>query len=520
MSMKQSAVIDLILAQNTTSDLSIFQPLSEIETKNAISTKGVTGMNSDRAYKIDKRGYDDSMINIIAQSTGFAGTVGVNRQTTINPQIVGGRGYFKTTGEESMNIVNTLGMTEALSPFMLTSDDPFRNDMTFVQTSKHTTPIEYASPLLVTTGADAAMPYLCSDMFAHKAKKKGKVKEINDKYMIVEYFDGTTEFVNLDEQTMKNSDGGFYITLQLRTDLKVGQAVKEDTILAYDKKSFSTKIGSGQVSYNMGCITKMAILTSEDGYEDSGVCSEWLSEAMSSDIVVMKPVTLPPMTNVIKIVNKGQPIDEGEPMIIFQNAFDEEDANLLLKNLNNEDGDVSEIGRNVVKSKVTGVIADIKIYRTCELDEMSESLRKICTSYENKIKAIKKVSDKASNDVHTDSIEKLPQVGKLKHVDGVLIEIYMRYHDKLSVGDKLSSNANKNVLMDVYKDEDAPYTDYRPNEEIDLISSCSALDGRMITSVMKIGALNKVMVELSRSVCDIMGVKWDTIHEIKEKETK
>ena len=520
MSIKQSAVIDLILAQNTTSDLSIFQPLSEIETKNAISTKGVTGMNSDRAYKIDKRGYDDSMINIIAQSTGFAGTVGVNRQTTINPQIVGGRGYFKTTGEESMNIVNTLGITEALSPFMLTSDDPFRNDMTFVQTSKHTTPIEYASPLLVTTGADAAMPYLCSDMFAHKAKKKGKVKEINDKYMIVEYFDGTTEFVNLDEQTMKNSDGGFYITLQLRTDLKVGQAVKEDTILAYDKKSFSTKIGSGQVSYNMGCITKMAILTSEDGYEDSGVCSEWLSEAMSSDIVVMKPVTLPPMTNVIKIVNKGQPIDEGEPMIIFQNAFDEEDANLLLKNLNNEDGDVSEIGRNVVKSKVTGVIADIKIYRTCELDEMSESLRKICTSYENKIKAIKKVSDKASNDVHTDSIEKLPQVGKLKHVDGVLIEIYMRYHDKLSVGDKLSSNANKNVLMDVYKDEDAPYTDYRPNEEIDLISSCSALDGRMITSVMKIGALNKVMVELSRSVCDIMGVKWDTIHEIKEKETK
>ena len=192
----------------------------------------------------------------------------------------------------------------------------------------------------------------------------------------------------------------------------------------------------------------------------------------------------------------------------------------MFKNLNNEDGDVSEIGRNVVKSKVTGVIADIKIYRTCELDELSESLRKICTSYENKIKAIKKVSDKASNDVHTDSIEKLPQVGKLKHVDGVLIEIYMRYHDKLSVGDKLSSNANKNVLMNVYKDEDAPYTDYRPNEEIDLISSCSALDGRMITSVMKIGALNKVMIELSRSVCDIMGVKWNTIHEIKEKETK
>ena len=40
-SMKQSAVIDLILAQNTTTDLSVFQPLLEFETKSTISTKGV-----------------------------------------------------------------------------------------------------------------------------------------------------------------------------------------------------------------------------------------------------------------------------------------------------------------------------------------------------------------------------------------------------------------------------------------------------------------------------------------------
>ena len=131
-----------------------------------------------------------------------------------------------------------------------------------------------------------------------------------------------------------------------------------------------------------------------------------------------------------------------------------------------------------------------------------------------------KYCHKASNEVYTDSVEKLPQVGKLKNVDGVLIEIYMKYHDKLSVGDKLSSNANKHVLMDVYKDSEAPYTDFRPDEAIDLCASCSALDGRMITSIIKIGALNKVMIELHRSVCDIMDIKWDTIHEIKDKNTK
>lgn len=524
MSMNKSAVIDLILAQNTTSDLSVFQPLLEIEAKNTISTKGVVGMNSERAYKIDKRGYDDSMVNIIAQATGFASTVGVNRQTTINPNIEGGRGYFKQSGIENMNVVNTLCMTEALSPYVVTSDDPFRNDMTFVQTSKHSTPIEYGTPLLVTTGADAALPYLTSDMFCHKSKKAGKVTEITDKYMIITYKDDTKEYVNLDEQTMKNSDGGFFVTLQLKTDLKVGQTVKEGQILAYDAKSFSGRVGSGQVAYNMGCLTKVAIMTTEDGFEDSGICSEWLSEAMASNIVVCKDITLPASTNILFIANKGQAITEGEPVLIFQNAYDDKDANILLKNLNDEDGDVSEIGRNVVKSKVTGRISNIKVYRTCDIDEnMSDSMKKIVTGYERDVNKLKKIANECSNadQIQLTEADKLPPTGKLKHVDGVRIEIYMEYHDKLSVGDKISNlNANKNIIMSQYSNEDAPYTDFRPNEPIDAVSSCSAIDGRMICSPFLVGGLNKLMIELSRKCCDIMGVKWKTIHEIYEEDMK
>ena len=481
-------------------------------------------MNSDRAYKIDKRGYDDSMVNIIAQATGFASTVGVNRQTTINPNIEGGRGYFKQSGVEDMNVVNTLCMTEALSPYVVSSDDPFRNDMTFVQTSKHSTPIEYGTPLLVTTGADAALPYLTSDMFAHKAKQSGKVTEITDKYMIITYKDNTKEYVNLDEQTMKNSDGGFFVTLQLKTDLKEGQTVKEGQILAYDGKSFSGRVGSGQISYNMGCLTKVAIMSTEDGFEDSGICSEWLSEAMASNIVVAKPIQLTAATNILYIATKGQAVTEGEPILIFQNAYDDKDANILLKNLNDEDGDVSEIGRQVVKSKVTGRISDIKIYRTCDIDDnMSDSMKKIVTSYERDVNKLKKIANSCGNadQVQLTEAGKLPPTGKLKHLDGVLIEIYMEYHDKLSVGDKISNlNANKNIIMSQYKNEDAPYTDFRPNEAIDAVSACSAIDGRMICSPFLVGGLNKLMIELSRKCCDIYGIKWKTIHEIYEEDMK
>lgn len=521
-SMKQSAVIDLILQQNNTSDLSIFQPLSEIETKNTVSTKGVTGLNSERAYTLEKRGYNKSMINVIAQSTGFASTVGVNRITTIDPNISANRGYFKSSDiEEKCTVTNSMGMTEALTPFMLTSDDPFRALMCHVQTAKHGTPIDKGVPQLVTTGADAAMPYLSSDMFAFKAKRNGKVIEFTDDYMKIEYDDGTLDFIVLEEQVKKNSDGGFYIILQLKTDKKLGDKFKANEILAWDKKSYSKIGGLKQLSYNLGCLCKVAIMSSEDGYEDSGICSEWFTEAMASDIVVMKSLSLPANTNVLKIAKKGDPIREGDPVFIFQNAFDDADATALLKNLNIDDGDITTIGRNIVKAKVTGVISDIKVYRTCELSEMSDSMRRLFESVERRSRAIANAASDTVSDVKYNMPRKLPATGKLKNLDkGVLIEIYMRYHDKLSAGDKSTSNANKQVYYGVYKDSEAPYTDFRPTEKIDNISSASSTDGRIITSIFKIGALNKLLIELQRKCCEMYGKPWMTLHEAVDFYTK
>ena len=72
--------------------------------------------------------------------------------------------------------------------------------------------------------------------------------------------------------------------------------------------------------------------------------------------------------------------------------------------------------------------------------------------------------------------------------------------------------------MDTFTDDEAPYTDFRPNEKVDLISSASSMDGRMITSLFKLGGIDKCMIELSRAVDEIMGVKWKTLHEIRETD--
>ena len=129
--------------------------------------------------------------------------------------------------------------------------------------------------------------------------------------------------------------------------------------------------------------------------------------------------------------------------MIFQNAFDDEDVNLLLKNLSDDEELISDIGRIPIKSKVTGLVEDIKIYRTVEKSELSESLRKEVNKIEKPINDVKKAMDKYDvyNPSKLEPTYVLEKSGKLKNVDeGVLVEFYLSYDDMMSVGDKMIYN--------------------------------------------------------------------------------
>lgn len=318
--------------------------------------------------------------------------------------------------------------------------------MTFIQTSKHSMPTKKSMPLLVTNGADEAMAHIASDTFTYKAKSNGKVIEVNTDYMIVEYnepivgFDGVPykcEYISLKEEIKKNSDGGFYVTIKLDTDLAVNKTFKQGDIIAYHRASFSNKNGeSDNLAYNLGVLAKVAILNTDEGFEDSTSVSEWLSDAMTTDVVVEKDKDISKNTNVYFMAKVGQAIQEGDPLLIFQNSFDEKDANMLLKNITDADF-VSDLGRVKLKSKYTGVIQDIRIYRTCEIEDMSESLQKIVGSYEAGIRAKRKLYAKhniaGANVLPPDY--KMQPTGIMKgNADGVKIVFYIKYVDKLSVG--------------------------------------------------------------------------------------
>ena len=523
MTMKQSAVIDMALSDVTTSDLSKLSPLLELESANTVTFKGLSGMNSDRSYSLDKRTYDNTMINKLSMSTGFSATVGINRQATINMGIESTKGYIKSGGElDRMSDANTLSITEALTPFGTTRDDPFRTAMTFIQTSKHGMRTNSQDPLLVTNGADQALPYLTSDTFAHKTKWDAIVEEVNDDYMIIANKSNRSEkeFIDLREKVEKNSDGGFFITikLDLAKNYKKGQTIKPGEIIAYDKDSYSDKVGVGNLAYNIGTLTKVAIMHTDKGFEDSAIISQDLSEKMASEIVLQVDVLMDAKDIDIQCVEIGKPLHEGEVIMSYRAALEDQDATdiinkMVSKNTGNESKELmDEIGKIKVKSKVTGKLQDIKIYSTIPTSEMSKSLAAFVNKYNAPIDKMKSKLSKLGIDASqygTSGV--LPAVGKLKHAEGkVLVEFYIKYYDKMSVGDKLVYfSALKGVVKEIFPEGKEPYSEYRPEEKVHSFLPVGSVNARMVTSVLTLGAINKVLIELDRHVKDIMGVKWD-----------
>ena len=522
-SIKQSALIDRILVMNTTENQSILNPIGEYESYFAVSPKGPTGMNEDRAYSLDKRSFDDSMVNVLSASTGFAGNVGISRQATIDPDIEGTRGYIYNdpSKHEEINSVKSLCMTESLTPFASTRDDPMRLAMGFGQTSKHGMRVEKSDPLLITSGADEALPYLISNTFAYKTKEDGIVKEVTDDHMIIEHpakekgGKPTYEYVNLQEEVQKNSSSGFFITLKLDTDLKVGKKVKSGDIVAYDKKAFSSEMGADDnIAYNIGTLAKYAILNTDEGYEDSAIISDALSEGMASDIVKEVSLILDKNTNVFNMCKKGQAVNEGDTLLVIQNSYDEEDLTTILRNLSVDSDNVTELGRKTIKSEVTGWVQDIVIDRTVELDELSPSLKKIVKDYESGInkrkQTMKQYGIEDTNKILRDT-KALPAIGSLKNAaDGIRITIYLKYHDKFSTGDKLIyGTAVKGVCKDIFPKGEEPYSEYRKDEKIHALLSIGSINARMVTSVLITTGINKFLIELSRKCKDMAGIPYD-----------
>jgi len=209
----------------------------------------------------------------------------------------------------------------------------------------------------------------------------------------------------------------------------------------------------------MGTLTKVAIMSTYNTYEDGTFITKKLSREAATEMCFAKKVVIGKNANVDKIVKVGDTVDIGDTLVSFDTSFEDDSINALLANMSEQDKtNILSSSKNNIQSKVGGVIEDIKIYAAVELDEMSPSLKQIVSAYYAKINEKKRFLNKYDPD-HANSTVKcgimmtesskntepnMYGVIKGENVDdSVLFEFYIKHSEPLEVGSKIANFTKK-----------------------------------------------------------------------------
>lgn len=175
--------------------------------------------------------------------------------------------------------------------------------------------------------------------------------------------------------------------------------------------------------------------------------------------------------------------------------------------------DIMEASKTPVLSKHNGIIEDLKIYYTVPKEELSKTAREIIEFYENdnktKVTDLAKITKKDINDINmniTEVIQVKPDSrGKVKGEkvgEGLLIEIFVKYLDQFSVGDKSvsSSSALKSIACDIFEEGKEPYLLSDPEDKIDAYYGAIGVSARIVESFIKVSQLNAVIIGMKKNI--------------------
>lgn len=505
-SIPEDALIKALMKSNIIETHSKLNIALELEGDNQVKLKGPHGMNEDRSFTLEKRAYHPSMQGIIGMNSTYSGEVAINRHMSLNSNVIDARGFVQADkGDYDGTEIET--PAELLNPFDAESADAERVAMAISQ-SKHYVPVKDVSPTLVGYDMERVAPYMSKD-YATVSRMAGKVIEISNDIMIIQYDDGTYQDVDLSEHADKNTDGGFFVMSQQITHLNVGDRFEGDEILAYDPKVISDKDMFGDNLSCSGTMARVAIVSNGAVFEDATYMTDEMAERMSAYITTDKTVHLSRFTNIKKIVKKGQNIQANEPILYFE-EIDDEFGSQMLQQLANEAEDDDEITASMapVFSKVTGVVKDIKIYYTCDIEDMSPSLQKLVKNYNSQVSKRHKTIEKYIKSEDAQSIvppcekvvpDSTGRVKGKKMIKDVMIEFYIEYKDKYKVGDKLTNMyALKGVCSNIIPKGQEGFTEFNPERKIDAYLSAVGLFKRMVFSLEKTGTLTKILIEKKR----------------------
>uniref|UniRef100_A0AAU8L0N4 DNA-directed RNA polymerase subunit alpha n=1 Tax=Pantoea phage Survivor TaxID=3232176 RepID=A0AAU8L0N4_9CAUD len=471
------AVMMAILSDSSAQATEEVNPIHQIKQQEEVTFGGTLG-RSDRAMVRRTRGQLPNYAGIISEAGKDSGKVGFISYLTSDAKITDLYGNIDvnlkgtTVGRGSV-VMNTLYGT--------TKDDTKRTLFSGVQQSQVMAADNYVvNPLR--TSYDSVIAYRTSELYSSISKKDGKITEVTDYGITVEYEDGTTDKFPLGYEIGKGA-GEYHKHLKI-TDREVGYKFKKGEILAWDSVFFDRDmIDPTRVVWKSGGMARIAFIEDQFTFEDSiGIVKDF-SDRSTTPYLKPNDFKVEAAQSIKLHVKVGDVVEYDQILCDIENpesaAFEGDDAGLF-------DG-LDRLGIKQHKAKQSGRISKIEVIYNGDPEDWSDSLKAFIKKQDG-IRA--KSANYKKLTASTGDVGGNTSVGKSKVYPGTaVVYIYIENTIKTTTADKfVVGNQMKGTVGFIYE-----YPIYTTDgRAVDITFSLKSLLNRMVLSLRDKAVANEV----------------------------
>ncbi len=420
-------------------------PIQELTNLSRVSLVGPGGFNKQNVPQ-HLRDIDDSMFGrICSVDTPDRDNCGVLQSLIPNTKLDSNLRFTDEILDKQ-----PISIPVSMVPF-LEHDDQTRLQMSSSQMRQSIMLKSFDKPI-VQSGCESL--YTKNTQFVKSAKKDGEVIFVNNKYIIVQYYDKTIDLFNIEYRKIYTDNLDF-----MKIYVRPGDKFKQGDILAE-----SNYCQNGHINFGRNLLTAVMIYYGYN-YEDGIVISDRLvEEDIFTSLHYMDiSFTIPPNRVLLSLdQNKYKPLPEVDQIESKFETIIKNNPYAILKDVPVTATDFKSIFEEPEKllAKKNLIVTDYKIYANDWYDNIPEykdwiesriedqkekenELKKILTSHLSK--------DEANQYIKDNNLDITSHVGKYKikgeKVNGIHVEMYALYTRKIKVGDKIGNrHGNKGVI--------------------------------------------------------------------------
>lgn len=474
-----------ITEDNTTVLIDDLNPIAAMKQTEDVSLLGMFGFGKDSLAQ-GSRVFDESEVGIISEATKDSSDVGITAYLTASPNITNTRGITEEFDSKKDGHAKLFSTSALLAPFSM-NDGPQRLNFISIMNA-HIIPISNMRVPYVRTGYEAIIPIRCNDKYVTTAEEDGKITKLTDKELEITYNSGKSKTYKIKDFTTKEENDACY-THRIVPNVKLGDKVGKDDTLLYSTSFFEPDIfNPKRVIYKQGDILTVALTEDLDTFEDSATISSSVYKRLQTEIT--KAVSrVVEKTDVI--TNLVKPNQEVEPTTVLFTAIDADVAGG--RKLDEKTIEILKTLKSISpKAKIKGVIDKIEVRYNCDINTMSDSLKKIAIDSDKVLKEKTGYTGKVDMGY---SIK-----GKSLLNDQVEIKFYIRAGVDMSSGDKaIMGNQLKFTVGDVYYNT----LNAEDGTPIDATFSYRSISARIVNSPILLGTTGMVLEQLTKKACEM-----------------